>query len=1043
MAKKTGTELRYTDDKGKIKSKLVISQDDIETLRTYSGFTEELINKIESAGKYLTVTKEEFREIQGYLDGFDASTQDLVDRLKKVLNEVSGLSQVSRTTRNLSSETLKVSEKISKLSYKGSEASVKDYTRELEKARTVLEKIKYSQEDLTEALGAEGKFALLELAEKNVHTLENRLDEARQRTEDLQEASSKMFPSSIFVGGIAKIFTKIPGLEGIGGKMLEDLKEVKDNVANLHYGFGKANIETLGVLKNLLSWQTVVGVLGLGFAKIWSAFKEVNKAAVDLQRETGRIAVGAAGANFQFATSVDWLNIATTVAKNFHIDPQVLFTNEEIAKMAEAKNMLGLSAEEAATLGLRAKTMTGTMKSYDDAIVAGYRSALAANNVTGSQYKSATNLKDVYTEVAKTSNTIVLSMHNNGAAIAEAVTQARSLGMELKDIEAISSSLINFESSIRSEMEAQLLTGMRLNLAQARQYALANDYRGVMEEIKNQGITAERYMGMNRIQQEGIAKALGMSRDQMSNMLFEQLKSKGYSDEQLANLMKISVEELKAMSITEEWQKATQKLAQAFAPILNILTPIIDLISKIVAGTGGAIGSVLNWVGLGQGTGASAIKSVATVGLLGAGFIGARRGIRAIRGSVGNLFNKVTGRGVAGALGDTVSKASDAATKASGVKTDGLGKLGIGIKNFFKIFSRLKPATIVKALAATGGMVAIVGGLGLALRAFKDLDWSTLGIAGTALGGFVTAIVAAGKILTPAAMKNLVQFALASGVIAGGLAVLGEALYTFSGLDWSTLGIAGAALVPFLGTVALAGKVIGTLSTSLMGALPGLGIFALVSGIIAGSIALLGLSIRTFTKPLQDLQNLQIFNVLGGLAAGISVLGLAGIAGLAGAVGVAAMGGALYPVAKSLRLMDGINLGTLTGIVGGIASLSQVTSLGLAAELTLLGGSLWLVAKSLNVFAEAGNSNYLSFLATDIDTLNDSLDRLDVKKLDKLSEISQKGVKIQREETTKSTVELKNVEKKLDQVITAIEHSKPDWKWVEFDQEYKKSLSWT
>ena len=47
--------------------------------------------------------------------------------------------------------------------------------------------------------------------------------------------------------------------------------------------------------------------------------------------------------------------------------------------------------------------------------------------------------------------------------------------MEMSQLDGIASSLMDFESSIKNELEAELLLGKNLNLEKARQAALNND----------------------------------------------------------------------------------------------------------------------------------------------------------------------------------------------------------------------------------------------------------------------------------------------------------------------------------------------------------------------------------------------------------------------------------------------------------------------------------------------------------------------------------------------------------------------------------------
>ena len=106
----------------------------------------------------------------------------------------------------------------------------------------------------------------------------------------------------------------------------------------------------------------------------------------------------------------------------------------------------------------------------------------------------------------------------------------------MSQLEKTADSLLDFESSIANEMEAELLTGMDLNLEDARRYALNNDMAGLAGEIAKQGITSAKFGEMNRIQQESIAKSLGMSADELADSLKlqDQLRSvakdSGYRD---------------------------------------------------------------------------------------------------------------------------------------------------------------------------------------------------------------------------------------------------------------------------------------------------------------------------------------------------------------------------------------------------------------------------------------------------------------------------------------------------------------------------------
>ena len=68
----------------------------------------------------------------------------------------------------------------------------------------------------------------------------------------------------------------------------------------------------------------------------------------------------------------------------------------------------------------------------------------------------------------------------------------------------------------------------------ARTAALNNDMATVSEEIANNQEILSAFSSGNRIQQDAIAKSLGMSKDQVAKMIVLQKINKGMTDEQAA-----------------------------------------------------------------------------------------------------------------------------------------------------------------------------------------------------------------------------------------------------------------------------------------------------------------------------------------------------------------------------------------------------------------------------------------------------------------------------------------------------------------------------
>jgi hypothetical protein len=134
----------------------------------------------------------------------------------------------------------------------------------------------------------------------------------------------------------------------------------------------------------------------------------------------------------------------------------------------------------------------------------------------------AINVKQLMKETSNASAAMKLSVVGGAKGLAEAAIQAKALGVTLDQVDKIAGSLLQFEDSISSELEAELLTGKQINLERARLAALNGDIATVAEEINNQIGGSAEFSKMNRIQQEAFAKAVGMSREELAASLVEQ-----------------------------------------------------------------------------------------------------------------------------------------------------------------------------------------------------------------------------------------------------------------------------------------------------------------------------------------------------------------------------------------------------------------------------------------------------------------------------------------------------------------------------------------
>ena len=185
-------------------------------------------------------------------------------------------------------------------------------------------------------------------------------------------------------------------------------------------------------------------------------------------------------------------------------------TSKQLEDNIQLKEVAGLEADEREAI-YKLSLLTG--KTQENIF-----------NTIGKQNKGVLSNKKVLSEVLKISGQLAANYKNNPEALGRAVVQAQKLGMTLEQTKNISRQLLNFEDSIGAELEAELLTGMDLNLEKARYLALQGDSAGAAQELmRNLGPNGLlKFQKMNVIQQEAIARSMGMSTDELANTLVKE-----------------------------------------------------------------------------------------------------------------------------------------------------------------------------------------------------------------------------------------------------------------------------------------------------------------------------------------------------------------------------------------------------------------------------------------------------------------------------------------------------------------------------------------
>jgi hypothetical protein len=352
-----------------------------------------------------------------------------------------------------------------------------------------------------------------------------------------------------------------------------------------------------------------------------NAFLEYDKIFTSAARDTGltadqvkRVVDQSKAANTEIRGTkgavTDTLYTTEQLAKSFgEINAQLGLSvdlgAETLNEFTAMTNQMGLTADEATKiykLGLlNNMSLEDTNKTIASSIV-------AVQKQTGVQL----NAKQIFQEIGKLSAGITAKFQQNPAALAKAVAQAKALGTNLEQVDKVGESLLNFESSIESELKAELLTGKQLNLEKARYAALTGDQATLTQELANQVGSLADFQGMNVIAQKSLAEAFGMSRDEVAGMLQQQETFNKLGDvsgksaqEQLEIAKKKGLSETDSLMVNLKQQATAEKTAAAFdslkaalASVFEGFKPLLDMMVEFSKHTSLVVGALTLMAGI-------------------------------------------------------------------------------------------------------------------------------------------------------------------------------------------------------------------------------------------------------------------------------------------------------------------------------------------------------------------------------------------------------------------------------------------------------------
>ena len=331
------------------------------------------------------------------------------------------------------------------------------------------------------------------------------------------------------------------------------------------------------LMKSLTDPLTILLTIG-------KAALDNNKKIVDFQRVMGLSRKESKGLKSELvaaARASDDMNVTTKALAHTLMSVQEQFgftadfSTETLETATKLTKTVKLSEEAANSLAV-ASTLSSV------AFEEQYQNALLASREIQIQEGRSYSLRAILEDVGKVTGSTRAQLGGSVVEITKAITQAKAFGASLEDVASAGRALLDFEDSITKELEAELLLGKDINLERARSAALMGDQATVAKELAREAGTFEEFGKMNVLQQEALAEAMGMTSDQLADILFQQ-EIEGKNAQELRALGKEELaNRLEQQNAQEAFNASVEQLKGLFTDVMGFLEPILSGFTSLV-----------------------------------------------------------------------------------------------------------------------------------------------------------------------------------------------------------------------------------------------------------------------------------------------------------------------------------------------------------------------------------------------------------------------------------------------------------------------------
>ena len=319
------------------------------------------------------------------------------------------------------------------------------------------------------------------------------------------------------------------------------------------------------------------------------AFKELDKATEDYSKATGMTAKQ----TYHLAHDAHEIEVSFRKAgvELKHVFDVANDLGNVFGDMTHfSQQTLGALAGIQARTGVTSETAAKVQGVFEQ--VAGYSGETAASlqqQIASLAQQGKVSPKEVLEDIAENAEATSTFFKGDVTALKNQVIQAHQLGTTLTKVAKTAEALLDFESGIEDELLAATFVGGQFNLSTARGLAYAGKTVEAQEEILNQLNQGVGFRNQDIFAQKALAKAAGMSIEDINKQLTMKEKLAHLSGEDKKNAEAAIAAGLDVKDLNDEQLKQKTDEFIKGQKINGQITDLENSFKSIVATVGGAL----------------------------------------------------------------------------------------------------------------------------------------------------------------------------------------------------------------------------------------------------------------------------------------------------------------------------------------------------------------------------------------------------------------------------------------------------------------------